>query len=514
VVSYLPSLNWRGSWLEQATERRLRLSMLAVVLLLSALVGANASLATLGVLLGASAVVVCVRWPVLGLAAVIAASQVVPFHISTGTQTDLHAGVLLLGLLIGRWVLELLVHRERNLVASPAIWPALALAGVATLAFMVGQHPWLALARPAPLAAQLGGLGIFLLSIGALLLVGYTVRSVRSLQFLTWVFLALGAVFVAGEIARDLGATNPHLAEPGAAGSLFWIWLAALASSQALFNRRLHVWWRVALGGLVLASLYHNISYAPDWLSGYVPPLVALLAILGSRAPRLALFGAMAAAAAALFARAVIGDPLQSGGNGLFFSLVPASAVGWRDLVSAHVDADSNTRLEFWRTVGRIIQLDPLLGLGPANYAWYAVIFPTSQAAWGYLKISSHNNYVDLVAQTGVLGLGCFLWFVMAIGRLGWWLRTRVPTGFAQAYAYGALGGLAGSVVAAGLGDWVLPFVYNIGYAGFRASVLGWLFLGGLVALEKIFAAHEVPAPTPSALISGMPFSPATPQPS
>jgi hypothetical protein len=30
-----------------------------------------------------------------------------------------------------------------------------------------------------------------------------------------------------------------------------------------------------------------------------------------------------------------------------------------------------------------------------------------------------------------------------------------------------------------------LPFVYNIGIAGFRASMLAWLFLGGLVALEQ-----------------------------
>ena len=36
------------------------------------------------------------------------------------------------------------------------------------------------------------------------------------------------------------------------------------------------------------------------------------------------------------------------------------------------------------------------------------------------------------------------------------------------------------------LGDWFLPFVYNIGIAGFRASVLGWLFLGGLLAMEGV----------------------------
>jgi hypothetical protein len=72
------------------------------------------------------------------------------------------------------------------------------------------------------------------------------------------------------------------------------------------------------------------------------------------------------------------------------------------------------------------------------------------------------------------------------IGRLGWRLRSRVPAGFAQAYVYGALGGLVGMVVAGIFGDWFLPFFYNVGLMGFRSSVLGWLFLGGLVSLEQM----------------------------
>jgi hypothetical protein len=36
------------------------------------------------------------------------------------------------------------------------------------------------------------------------------------------------------------------------------------------------------------------------------------------------------------------------------------------------------------------------------------------------------------------------------------------------------------------LGDWILPFVYNVGFSGFQASVLVWLFLGGLVAVEQM----------------------------
>jgi len=63
-----------------------------------------------------------------------------------------------------------------------------------------------------------------------------------------------------------------------------------------------------------------------------------------------------------------------------------------------------------------------------------------------------------------------------------------VPEGFARAYVYGALGGLAGTLVAGMLADWLIPFVYNVGLAGFRTSVLAWLFLGGLVAMEQVIA--------------------------
>jgi hypothetical protein len=72
------------------------------------------------------------------------------------------------------------------------------------------------------------------------------------------------------------------------------------------------------------------------------------------------------------------------------------------------------------------------------------------------------------------------------VGWLGWRLRNQAPTGFAQAYVYGALGGLAGTLVAGALADWIVPFVYNVGLTGFRASMLAWLFLGGLVSIEQM----------------------------
>jgi O-antigen ligase len=128
------------------------------------------------------------------------------------------------------------------------------------------------------------------------------------------------------------------------------------------------------------------------------------------------------------------------------------------------------------------------LGLGPANYYWYVQQIPLR----GYfVRFNSHNQYVDLVAQLGVLGLACFAWFVVEVGMLALQLRKLVSAGFAQAYVVGVLGGLAGMVVSGMLADWFFPFAYNIGLDGFRGGMLAWLFLGGLVAIERIARRNE-----------------------
>jgi hypothetical protein len=43
-------------------------------------------------------------------------------------------------------------------------------------------------------------------------------------------------------------------------------------------------------------------------------------------------------------------------------------------------------------------------------------------------------------------------------------------------------------LIAGMLGDWFLPFVYNIGIAGFRSSILPWLFFGGLVTIDHLLS--------------------------
>jgi len=76
---------------------------------------------------------------------------------------------------------------------------------------------------------------------------------------------------------------------------------------------------------------------------------------------------------------------------------------------------------------------NPITGLGPASYRAYARMkpLPYARAYWIDPLVNSHNNYVDLFAQGGVLGLGLFFWFSAEVIRLGLRLRTRFADGFA-----------------------------------------------------------------------------------
>ena len=129
-----------------------------------------------------------------------------------------------------------------------------------------------------------------------------------------------------------------------------------------------------------------------------------------------------------------------------------------------------------------------MTGLGPAAYRRYAGMEPLlyGRAFYTHPNIASHNNYVDLFSHTGVLGLGLFGWFAVELFLLGARLRARFADGFGSGYVNGMLAAWTGALALMLFADWILPFVYNIGFQGFQASVLIWLFLGGLVALEQM----------------------------
>jgi hypothetical protein len=446
----------------QQQQKIIKFLIIVGVLLFSLVVGQVIPakyLAYLLVLIVAFGVfLVYIRYAQLGLLAVFAGGMLVNFELGTSTSTSINLAVILLPLSIGVWFVDRFVRqRQIHFISSRTNPPLITLVIVSLLAFGIGQLTWFYYARQAPLLSQLGGLGIFILSAGAFIFTANVIDSLRWLKILTWMFVALGALFVISRVNVILGSTMEGILPAGATGSVFWIWMLAITYSQFLYNRDLKLFWRAVVLGLAAATLFVAMYLGYGWKSGWIPPLVAVGVITWLRFRRL---------------RYV----LTAGGL----------IVVWM-IASELIQSDQYsyvTRLEAWKILlNEIIKVNPVFGLGPANYRFYTPLFPIM----GYwVEFNSHNNYIDIIAQIGILGLIAILWFAWEEWRLGWGMLKKNLGGFGNAYVVGAMGGLVGMLVAGMLGDWVIPFVYNVGLKGFRASVLGWIFLGGLVALQHI----------------------------
>jgi len=405
-------------------------------------------------LVGLCIILILLRWPPIGIIGILVGGLFLPFSGPGG----FNAAILGVAFMLGLWLLEMVVMRHKiQFAPSSTTIPLIVFTVSALLSFGTGQLHWYLFANQAPLDAQLGGLSIWILSAGAFILVGNQIKKLRWLETFTWVFLIVGGIFILSRLIPSIGRTVIPLFLNGInPGSAFWIFMMVIPLSQILFNQEMGPKWKIILSGLFIATLYVAMVQASGWKSGYIPPLAGIAIILGFRFKR------------------------------FIWLLIPLGIVLSIYMLKQAISSDQYsyiTRLEAWRIVLEISKVNPITGLGFANYYWYTPLFPI--LGWSVV-FNSHSQYVDIIAQTGLLGLACFGWLFWSVGKLGWALKDRAPAGFARAYVVGALGGLVGTLVAGGFADWILPFVYNIGMNGFRVSVLAWIFLGGLVSIEQI----------------------------
>lgn len=399
------------------------------------------------------------RQPNLVYLLILLGGMFVPFAGPGGVN----ASVLGILFLIGIWALDMfVVKREFKFLYSRPIRPLLYFMAISTVAFGVGQISWFTFANQAPLDAQIGGFAIYIMLPLIMLVTPNLIKDLFWLKVVFWAFIGLSMIYV---VARTLGVsfadslfTNGYVAN-----SMLWTWMSALLVSQIMYNHELGWRMRSLLIACTALVFYVAMVQQNDWKSGWVPPAVAVLALVGLRFKKLTIV-------AIPFAFAV--------GTYLVQDLILTDQYSW------------GTRVDAWLVVLDISRVSPLIGLGFANYYFYAKVFTIR----GYhIKFNSHSQFVDIVAQTGVLGLLCFFWILFEVGRLAWNLSLRLKDGFARGYAYGVLAGVVGCLMASFLVDWVLPFTYNIGMDGIRASVLPWIFFGGLISIEQIFLAQPKP---------------------
>ncbi|MEM7130825.1 MAG: O-antigen ligase family protein [Chloroflexota bacterium] len=407
----------------------------------------------------------------LSILSVVPLCILVNYDLGTGTGTSVGLPLMVLCLLVGLWLFDMFVlERKFSFVASRSMKPLVIFAMATVVAFLIGQLGWFYLPS-APLAAQLGGVTIFILSFCAFFLVANQLEPVW-LERMVWLYIILGGIYVFAR-SLELWTIVDTFFHWKARGSLFWAWLTAMCGGQLLFNRKLG--WRVQVGLVVVLGcvLYLTVINNFDWKSGWIPMLAVLMVLVGFKWQGLIMR--------------------------YFLIIIPIGALAMIYAIQQIVSTDQYsylTRLDAWWIMWQLIKYNPFTGLGPANYYWYTPIYPIRGYA---VQFNSHHQLLDIVAQTGFIGLFCYFWFFAALFRIGWRMRRQIADGFPQAYLYSVLAGIVGTLVASMLGDWVLPFVYNIGLEGLRTSLPAWMFMGGLVIYERILRDEQEDSTLPIA---------------
>lgn len=409
------------------------------------------------VALGAfAAVLVTLRNLGLGVGLLPFIGIAVPLSIGTGTQSPLVAALLWGCGLLGFWLVRSVVTRDFSIPRSFVFLPTIALILTWTISYLYADATYSPLVYVWEMyrRSRTGQLGVVIISAGVLLLALKVGGDVRWIKLATWTMLIFGTLIV---VMFYLHFDSTPLWRAMSDGGLFTLWVVALAYGQALYNDKVPRSVRGCLVILTLAWLYKAIFLQNLWFSGWVPALVAFAVITLFRSPKFFLFLASVSGALVVLKWSVV----------------------YHALWDAKVAEGDTSRFGIWDQALELFHRSPILGTGPAGYAaYYQSVFFGSQ-----FSMSTHSGYMDVLIETGVLGVIIFAWFWLAILHSGWKARSVWKDGFAGGFAQGAFGGMFGVLAGMALGDWFIPFVYNATIAGFRYTVHSWIFLGFLAAL-------------------------------
>ncbi|MBI5415685.1 MAG: O-antigen ligase family protein, partial [Candidatus Omnitrophica bacterium] len=130
-----------------------------------------------------------------------------------------------------------------------------------------------------------------------------------------------------------------------------------------------------------------------------------------------------------------------------------------------------NNRLGYWSRSMRIIRDYPLLGTGINTYS--VVQWEYSEGWGGY----PHNSYLQMTAETGVLGLLSFLWLLFVLYK-NWFRALRKMQESTLKCLLTGFG--------AGLSGFLLHSFFDTNFYSVQLSSLMWLIMGVVVAIQHM----------------------------
>jgi len=146
-----------------------------------------------------------------------------------------------------------------------------------------------------------------------------------------------------------------------------------------------------------------------------------------------------------------------------------------KEKISAVFSAEKETmsfRMTLCREAASIVKDYPLFGCGLNTYSIVAPRYRLTETSGFY----AHNSYLQMAAESGVLGLISFLWVIVVLFRTSLRALKKMRGTFYGAYLTGLLAGL--------LAFLVQSFV-DTNFYSLQLSMLMWFMMGLLVAVRK-----------------------------
>lgn len=431
------------AWLPRAAL----LIQVGLVLLVVAVVLAAAPLPVLAALAGLAVVVAIIRWPVLGLYLLAVSVPLQSLRTVKVASLNFSSTEVLVLLTSVAWITSVLVRRERVLRPAPLVVPLLVFLAAIFLSFLQASDltlsfkeliKWLELLAVYVLAANvLRGRDQIRVLVVVLVGMACAEAAYGLVQFVTR--HGPPSFLIRGRFLRAYGTfdqPNPFAGYLNLTLPLAVALFLASRGGQRFFSggwlrRREPLLWG-ASSALLLAAVAASLSRGA-WIA--LAAAAFLLVVWANRAPWRYVGWASFAAIMVAWVGAL--------------GLLPGRIAAVLQAFSlANVDTDVHRltpetfsaaqRLAYWIAGWRMFSDHAWLGVGMGNYGinyeTYAV------PGWETQLTHAHDYYLNLAAETGLIGLAAFLVVVAAAAYQTWRAAFGSRDPFVRVVAMGALG--------------------------------------------------------------------------
>jgi hypothetical protein len=376
--------------------------------------------------------------------------------ISTGTGTKITFTFLGLNLWAALWFFKLvIVDRKFNFRSAASNYPTLIFISIVIISFI-----WSNIFVDVPVS-YIFSEKIFprIMTMVSLIIAPITaimyathIRSVRTIKIMVYYMIFCGFVF--GALRIGMG----YVISPLNIKGLFPMWVGALALGQLLYNTNLKWYIRAAMVAVVGMWYYIQLGLGLSWLSGWIPLSIVIVIIITVYSRKLLLVAVLVAVAYVLINLTALQEN---------FAREDEESGGTRNAAWSEALAHADDHL--------------FLGSGPAGYYFYYTIY-------GFRANLSHNNYIDIIAQTGLVGFTAYIAMWLAFGYMNLKMYRAVPNdhGFLHGLKIALVACWVATMVAMMLGDWITPFPYTQGLNGIDYAIWAWIFQGMAIALYHL----------------------------